>query len=105
MLLRKALQKKNITSLGNFILIGDRKRFGSLAKKFTIIDLPYRHSGEGSLKFLDRGIELIKGGIADALVTAPLSKEEVSKYKKGLRNKKSRYSDRLLESLINKISF
>ena len=47
-----------------------------------MIDVPYKTAGEGSLKFLDKAIDLIKGGVADALVTAPLSKEAVSRYHK-----------------------
>ncbi|MBF0489876.1 MAG: 4-hydroxythreonine-4-phosphate dehydrogenase PdxA [Candidatus Omnitrophica bacterium] len=76
----KSLQKKEILALGNFILIGDRKLLGK--SKCPVIDIPYQDAGEGSVKFLDKGIELIKGGVADALVTAPLSKEAVSRYRK-----------------------
>ena len=45
--------------------------------------MPYKQAGEGSLKFLQKAIALIKEGVADALVTAPLSKEAVSLYHKG----------------------
>lgn len=77
----KALAKKEIAALAQFILVGDRRLLKSA--KFPIIDVAYRDPGEGSLLFLDKGIELIKGGIVDGLVTAPLSKESVSRFKKG----------------------
>lgn len=79
----KALQQRNILSLGNFIVIGNRKLLRNI--KAAVIDIPYRTPGEGSLKFLNKGIQLIKEGIADALVTAPLSKEAVSHYQKNFR--------------------
>lgn len=78
--IRKALTHKNISCLGNYILIGNRKLLGETP--FAVIDVPYQNPGHGSLKFLDKGIELIKAGAGDALVTAPLSKEAVSRYKK-----------------------
>ena len=78
--IRKALAKKDITRLGSFILVGNRQLFGKTS--YAILDIPYRSAAEGSLKFLNKGIELIKGGVVDALVTAPLSKEAVSHYKK-----------------------
>jgi len=79
----KALSKKEISSLGKFILVGDRKLLKK--SKFPIIDVPYRDPGQGSLLFLEKGVQLIKGGVADALVTAPLSKEAVSRFNKGFR--------------------
>jgi 4-hydroxythreonine-4-phosphate dehydrogenase len=83
--IRKALQNKNINRLGNFIFIGNRQLFGPAAKKWPVIDVSYRNPGEGSFKFLEKGVEIIKGGIADALVTAPLSKEAVSQFSKGFK--------------------
>ncbi len=79
----KSLSKKNVSCLGNFIIVGDRQLLRK--KKNTVVDVPYKNAGEGSLKFLEKGVDLIKGGIADALVTAPLSKEAVSQYKKDFR--------------------
>ncbi len=76
----KALQQRNILSLGKFVVIGSRKLLRNI--KAAVIDISYRTPGEGSLKFLDKGIQLIKEKIADALVTAPLSKETVSGYHK-----------------------
>ena len=79
----KALQNKKVARLGNFIVVGDR---ALLAKtKTTLMDVAYRTPAQGSLKFLEKGVELIKAGIADALVTAPLSKEAVSRYQKNFR--------------------
>jgi 4-hydroxythreonine-4-phosphate dehydrogenase len=78
----KALQNPKISSLANYILIGNRRLLSPIAKKHAIIDLSYKSAAEGSLRFLDKGIELIKGGVADALVTAPLSKEAVSEHVK-----------------------
>ena len=66
-----------------FIIIGDKKIMGRLPSSVNMIDVPYRSAGEGSLKFLDKAILLIKGGVADALVTAPLSKEAVSRVHRG----------------------
>ncbi len=79
----KALARKDITRLGNFILVGNRRLLGK--QRHAIIDVSYRNAGEGSLKFLEKAVDLIKAGVADALVTAPLSKEAVSQYKKDFR--------------------
>ncbi len=79
----KALQKKDVIGLGNFVVIGDRKLLPKT--KIAFVDVAYRSPAEGSLKFLDKALELIKGGVVDALVTAPLSKEAVSRYKKDFR--------------------
>jgi len=66
----------------SFIIIGNKKLLSRLPSNVMVIDVPYKFAGEGSLKFLDKAILLIKGGGADALVTAPLSKEAVSHYHK-----------------------
>jgi 4-hydroxythreonine-4-phosphate dehydrogenase len=66
-----------------FIVIGDKKILGRLPAFVTVVDVPYKQAGEGSLKFLQKAIDLIKEGLADALVTAPLSKQAVSLYHKG----------------------
>ena len=79
---RRALADKSLLAEGRFIVIGDKKLLGRLHSSVTVLDLPYKSAGEGSLKFLDKAIDLIKGGVADALVTAPLSKEAVSRYYK-----------------------
>jgi len=63
-----------------FIIIGDKKLLRRVPDSVSVIDVPYKTASEGSLKFLDKAIMLIKGGIVDALVTAPLSKEAVSGY-------------------------
>lgn len=79
----KALGKKEVSRLGNFVVVGDR---ALLAKtKAKVMDVAYRTPGEGSLKFLEKGVELIKAGMVDALVTAPLSKKAVSRYQKDFR--------------------
>ena len=77
--IQKALAKKSLLALGNFIVVGDKKILGRMPSVVGVVDLPYKSAGEGSLKFLDKAILLIKGGVADALVTAPLSKEAVSR--------------------------
>lgn len=74
----KALKDPSVASLANFICIGDKKLLRGVS--CSIIDIPYKSSGEGSLRFLERAVDLVKGGVIDALVTAPLSKEKVSKY-------------------------
>lgn len=82
---RKALKDPAITSASKqflFIVVGNKKILRSLPSSVGVVDVPYNTAGEGSLKFLDKAIDLIKGGAADALVTAPLSKEVVSRYHK-----------------------
>lgn len=78
--IRKALIPKAILDKGSFIVVGNKKVLGRLPSSVGIVNVPYRSAGEGSLKFLDKAIALIKGGIADALVTAPLCKQAVSRY-------------------------
>ena len=87
--IRKALKLEGDSSLKfkgtvpfSFIVVGDRKILGRVSSSVGVVDVPYKSAGEGSLKFLDKAIALIKGGVADALVTAPLSKEAVSRYAK-----------------------
>jgi 4-hydroxythreonine-4-phosphate dehydrogenase len=79
-IIRKALAKKSLLAQGHFIVVGDKKLLGRVPASVGVVDVPYQSAGEGSLKFLDKAILLIKGGVADALVTAPLSKESVSRY-------------------------
>ncbi|MDE2027293.1 MAG: 4-hydroxythreonine-4-phosphate dehydrogenase PdxA [Candidatus Omnitrophica bacterium] len=81
-IIRKALGQKRILAQGHFIVIGDKKKLGRLPSCVEIISLPYKSPGEGSVKFLDEAIALIKAGKAQALVTAPLSKEAVSRHVK-----------------------
>ena len=81
--IQKALATKSLLAQGHFIVVGDRKILGRIHSSVAMIDVPYKSAGEGSLKFLDKAIDLIKGGVADALVTAPLSKESVSRYSPG----------------------
>ena len=78
--IQKAFKLGKVKGLADFILIGDQH----LAKGLpvNIIDICYKTAGEGSLQFLECGVDMIKGGVIDALVTAPLSKESVSRYKK-----------------------
>lgn len=80
--IRKALADRHPEEQPHFIVIGHHKDLGRLPASIEIIDVPYKTAGEGSLKFLDKAIDLIKAGAADALVTAPLSKEAVSRYHK-----------------------
>jgi 4-hydroxythreonine-4-phosphate dehydrogenase len=77
---RKALAGKSLLAQGHFIVIGDKKIAGRIHSSVEVADVRYRSAGEGSLKFLDKAIALIKGGVADALVTAPLCKQAVSRY-------------------------
>ena len=85
--IRKALADRrgvvaSAAKQSRFIIVGDKKILGRVHPAVGVVDVPYKTAGEGSLKFLDRAIALIKGGVADALVTAPLSKEAVSRYHK-----------------------
>ena len=76
------IARSEATKQSYFILIGDKKLLKGIHPSVNVIDVPYKSAGEGALKFLDKAILLIKGGVADALVTAPLSKEAVSHYSK-----------------------
>lgn len=76
--IRKALKSPRISRLAYFICIGNQKLFKALP--VSVVDVPYKTAGEGALRSLERGMTLVKAGIADALVTAPLSKERVSRY-------------------------
>lgn len=83
--IRKALAKKSLLAKGVFIVIGNKKILGRVHPSVEVIDVPYKTAGEGSLKFLDKAVLLIKGGVADALVTAPLCKHAVSRYYKNFK--------------------
>jgi 4-hydroxythreonine-4-phosphate dehydrogenase len=84
-IIRKALTQKSLLAKGTFIVIGDKKILGRVHRSVEVVDVPYKSAGEGSLKFLDKAILLIKGGVADALVTAPLCKHAVSRYHKDFK--------------------
>lgn len=79
--IRKSLRSDKLKVKAPIVLIGDRKLLKGL--QYPVVDVPYNHPADGSLKFLQRGIDLLKGGIIDALVTAPLSKERVSRFYPG----------------------
>jgi 4-hydroxythreonine-4-phosphate dehydrogenase len=79
---RRALAEKSLLAQGRFIVVGDRKILGRVPSSVEVADVRYKSAAEGSLKFLDKAIDLIRGGVADALVTAPLSKQAVSRYHK-----------------------
>ncbi len=85
----KALIQPNVRALAHYVIIGSRlvmlRWLKRIPANVSIVDVPYRSAGEGSLKFLDQGIELVKGGVLDALVTAPLSKERVAVYAKNFK--------------------
>jgi len=81
--IRKALKKSCFPSSATFVLIGSQKLFKDMP--VPTIDITYRTPGEGALKSLERAVALVKGGVVDALVTAPLSKEAVSRYQKDFR--------------------
>ncbi len=81
----KALQSRSIPPRFAFIVVGDQKRLKHLPAFVPVLNVPYRTAGEGALKFLDKSIALIKSGQARALVTAPLSKEAVSRYAKNFK--------------------
>ena len=75
-IIRKAFKRPGLLRLGNFVCLGDKTLLKGVPA--SVIDIDYKTPGEGSLKFLEKGVTLIKSGIIDALVTAPLSKEAVS---------------------------
>ncbi|MBF0503722.1 MAG: 4-hydroxythreonine-4-phosphate dehydrogenase PdxA [Candidatus Omnitrophica bacterium] len=81
--IRRALSKKSLLGQGRFIVIGNKKILGRVPSLVQVLEVPYETAGEGSLKFLDRAVALIKEKTVDALVTAPVSKEAVSLYHKG----------------------
>lgn len=79
--IRKAFLSKRLSSAHRYVLIGDKRSYKGLS--YPIVDISYKDPGEGAFKFLQSGVNLIKGGVIDALVTAPLSKERVSRFQKG----------------------
>ncbi|HLD87961.1 MAG TPA: 4-hydroxythreonine-4-phosphate dehydrogenase PdxA [Candidatus Omnitrophota bacterium] len=81
--IRKALKKGRFPSCAAFVIIGSQKLFKNIP--VPVIDIAYRTPGQGALKSLERAVALVKGGVVDALVTAPLSKEAVSRYQKDFR--------------------
>ncbi len=83
--IRKALAalRPGDRSRPRFMVIGNRKVLGRLPACVAVVDVPYKQAAEGSLKYLQKAVAMIKEGAADALVTAPLSKEAVSLYHKG----------------------
>lgn len=89
--IRKALLNKTLSNKAQFIVVGNKKVLGSLSSSIKTIDISSKTSGEGAFQALAVGALLIKTGSADALVTAPLSKESVNEYFKsfqGLKGKK-----------------
>lgn len=93
----KSLKNKEILKLADFVVIGDSKVFNksnglenALSKKVRLLDLDnvsnseFRFGklsakyGKASLEYIDKAIALIKAGVVDCLVTAPVSKEAVS---------------------------
>ncbi len=79
----KALKRPDVSHAGRFILIGDAKLLSKCSgQHITKVNVPWKDPGQGSLHFLDKAIDLIKAGVVDALVTAPLSKERVHCYAK-----------------------
>ncbi len=85
----KAIKRLSPTFNGRIVIVGSRRVMLKWLKRIpafvSIIDVPYKNAGEGSLKFLDAAIELVKQGVADGIVTAPLSKERVAVYKSGFK--------------------
>ncbi|MBI4308755.1 MAG: 4-hydroxythreonine-4-phosphate dehydrogenase PdxA [Candidatus Omnitrophica bacterium] len=81
--IRKALKHPGLSRLGKFVCIGDKMLLKGVPA--GIAGIEYKTPGEGALKSLERGVDLIKNGAINALVTAPLSKEAVSRYIKGFR--------------------
>lgn len=91
----KALASPKISGFANFFVIGDgfvmKKTSSRLGIKLDsgLIDLhnvePSGFSygkndpafGKASVEYIDKALELLKGGIADALVTAPINKKSV----------------------------
>lgn len=91
----KALSDRRIPGLGRITVVGDRsvidkvKKILRVKSDFSLLDLSNVPSknfsfgrsdpahGAASMEYIDRAIELIKKGEADALVTAPLNKGAV----------------------------
>jgi 4-hydroxythreonine-4-phosphate dehydrogenase len=89
----KALRRSSIRRRGNFIVIGDWDVFAKHMKvlpsnvsfthcendsrKYYRVGRVDRINGEGALKFLQKGIELLKQKRVKAMVTGPLAKESV----------------------------
>lgn len=91
----KALASSRVRGLADFLLIGDAYVIGSLERKMSLklecplLDLSnvkrssfsYGRSseecGRAAIQYLDKAIELLGAGGADALVTAPINKSSV----------------------------
>jgi len=97
----KALASRKLRGLANFLIIGDRAVLSSLPKLLNTATRANPHisiadlrvisedriklgrqsalSGKASLAYIDYALKLIKDDQADCLVTAPVSKEAISR--------------------------
>lgn len=84
----KALKDPHLYPKAHYLIIGSLDLFKKKLFKhprLSFVDIPYKKAAQGALSSLNAGIAAIKEGIADSLVTAPLSKERVAKYSKGFK--------------------
>lgn len=91
----KALSDKNISNLAHITVIGDyfviekAKKNLKVKTDFSLLDLSnvpqnnFSHGqirpsfGKAAMEYIDRAISILKGGEADALITAPVNKSSV----------------------------
>lgn len=85
----KALNEISVRSLADFTIIGDERSFNKYFKrKFRNCDLialgdgQQMPAGECAYHFLLKAVELLKAKKIQTLVTAPVCKENICKYKK-----------------------
>ena len=92
-IIAKALSKKSIRSLGDFVIIGDKNVYDNYCSKnhknCNFVDLKNfpkkywnpgsinKYSGKAAFEYLNRSVELLKNNEISALVTAPVCKESV----------------------------
>jgi 4-hydroxythreonine-4-phosphate dehydrogenase len=87
--IRKALSKRRVLSLADFVVIGDRKALAA-RRNLTIIDLNNVSAkgfhygkikpeyGRASIEYLDKAIGLLRSKKIDCLVTAPVNKKAIN---------------------------
>ncbi|MBF0619742.1 MAG: 4-hydroxythreonine-4-phosphate dehydrogenase PdxA [Candidatus Omnitrophica bacterium] len=96
-----ALLRAGIPELASFILIGNKDVFsrywpqGKSLPQFLHVEprlgvvhepgKPSSHSGFDSLQYLEHAVGMLQKGEADALVTAPVSKELIAEYIPGFK--------------------
>jgi len=67
---RKALARRELSRRASFLVVGNEKSFKP--------GKPSAKTGKAAIGYINKAVDLIKEGPADALVTAPISKEAIN---------------------------